>query len=77
MDIVSKYQIVEKIIQSNDDSMLNEVKSLLGLSEGDFWNGLPAEVKSAIGKAKDELDRGEGIDNVQIMAEIKARYLNR
>jgi hypothetical protein len=36
MDIISKYQIVEKIIQSDDEAMLNEVKSLLGLADGDF-----------------------------------------
>lgn len=77
MDITLKYKIVEKIIQSNDDSLLNEIKSLVGLSEFDFWTELPAEVKQAVNKAKAELDRGEGTPHSQVMAEVKARFLNK
>lgn len=77
MDIALKYKIVEKIIQSNDDTLLNEIKSLVGLSEVDFWTELPAEVKQAVNKAKAELDRGEGIPHAQVMAEMKDRFLRR
>lgn len=77
MDIAIKYKIVEKIIQSNDDNLLNEIKSLVGLFEGDYWAELPSEVKQAINQAKDELDRGEGIPHPQVMAEIKSRFLKR
>lgn len=71
MDISLKYRIVEKIIQSNDEILLNEIKSLVGLSEGDFWTELPAEVKQAVNKAKAELDRGEGIPHAQVMEGMK------
>ncbi len=77
MDFESKYKIVEKIIQSNDDSLLNEIKLLLDLSEGDFWKEIPEEVKQAINKAKAELDRGEGIAHGQITAEVRNRFLNK
>ena len=77
MDISIKYKIVEKIIQSNDESLLNEIKSLVGLSECDFWTELPEDVKQAIDQAKVELNRGNGIPHLQIMAEVKDRFLNR
>ena len=77
MDIALKYRIVEKIIQCNDETLLNEIKSLVGLSEGDFWAELPAEVKQAVNKAKAELDSGEGIPHAEVMLELKKRYLNR
>lgn len=77
MDISIKYKIIEKIIQSNDETLLNEIKSLVGLSEGDFWADLPVEVKQAVDKAKGELNRGEGIPHSQVMAEMKNRFLNR
>lgn len=77
MDNSIKYKIVEKIIQSNDESLLNEIKSLVGLSEGDFWADLPAEVKQAVDKAKGELNRGEGLPHSQVMAEVKNRFLNK
>ncbi len=75
MDIALKYKIVEKIIQMNDDLLLNEIRSLVGLSERDFWRDTPGELKVTVNKAKEELDRGEGIPNAQVMAEIKARFL--
>ena len=75
MDITLKHKIVEKIIQSEDDVLLNEIKSLLGLSEKDFWDELPIEVKTAISQAKDELDRGEGIPHDKVMNEVKSRFL--
>jgi hypothetical protein len=77
MDIALKYKIVEKIVQTNDDTLLNEIKSLVGLSEGDFWNDVPREIKKAVTQAKEELDRGEGTPHSQVMAEIKDRFLNK
>jgi hypothetical protein len=75
MDITLKHKIAEKIIQSEDDVLLNEIKSLVGLSENDFWDELPAEVKMAINQAKAELDRGEGVPHDEVMNEIKSRFL--
>lgn len=43
MDIELKNKIAAKIIQSDDDALLNEVKALVGLSETDFWHS--SEVK--------------------------------
>ena len=75
MDIELKQRIAEKIIQSDDDFLLNEIKSLVGLSDNDFWNDLPAQVKSAINEAKGQLDRGEGIPHDDVMTEMKSRFL--
>ncbi|HEX7365787.1 MAG TPA: hypothetical protein VF273_01760 [Pelobium sp.] len=76
MDITIKYKIVEKIIQSDDDDLLNAIKSLVGLSE-DFWTEIPTEIKQHIYRAKSELDRGEGVPHSQVMEEIKNRFLNK
>ncbi|MGY4383271.1 hypothetical protein ACVWYN_000290 [Pedobacter sp. UYP24] len=77
MDIALKYKIVEKIIQSNDDGLLNEIKALIGLSETDFWADVPTDVKLAIHKAKKELDGGEGTPHIQVMSEVKSRFLSK
>jgi len=75
MDTALKYKIVEKIIQTDDDALLNEITALIGLSEGDFWDNLPNEIKKGIDKAKSELDNGEGIPDNEITAEVKTRFL--
>ncbi len=75
MDIESKYKIVEKIIQSNDEILLNEIKLLIGLSEVDFYHDLPEKVKQAINNAKSELDRGEGIAH-ETVKNMLAQYFS-
>ncbi|TKB98735.1 hypothetical protein [Pedobacter cryophilus] len=77
MDISIKYKIVEKIIQSQDENLLNEIKSLLELSETDFWNDLPFEVQQGINKAKNQLNHKEGIPHSNVMEEIKHKFLGK
>jgi hypothetical protein len=75
MDIALKYKIVEKIIQSEDEQLLSEIGSILGVPESDFWEELPEEVKQSINKAKTELDNGEGIPHNEVMAGVRERFL--
>lgn len=74
MDIKQKYQIVEKIIQTDDDVLLSEIRELLGLA-GDFEEDLPEVVKKNIQDAKGELDRGEGISHEEVMKQARERFL--
>ncbi len=76
MDISLKYRIVEKIIRSNDDILLNQINGLLGLSENDFWTDLPTEVQQAIRKSEQEFELGQSIPHIQVIDEIKKRFLN-
>ena len=75
MDTELKHKIAEKIIEINDDDLLDEIKALVGLSERDFWNDIPLAVRHAINKAKDQLDNGEGVPHADVMADVKARFL--
>lgn len=77
MDIAVKNKIVERILQSDDDMLLNEVKALIGLNDKDFGTELPVEVKQAINKAKIQLDAGEGIQHHTVMDEVKERFLKK
>jgi hypothetical protein len=52
-----------------------EINSLQNLPEHDFWKGLPLEVQHGINNAKSDLDRGEGIPHVEVMAEMKRVFL--
>jgi len=77
MEVALKYKIVEKIIQSNDEDVLNQIVALLGVSENDFWHDLPESVKFQIDTAIMQLDKGEGILHENVMAEAKARFLKK
>ena len=75
MNISLKHQIAERILKSEDDDLLNEIKSLIGLSESDFWDDLPYAVKQAIKKGEAELDSGLGIPDDDITKEAHMRFL--
>ncbi|HWD88099.1 MAG TPA: hypothetical protein VG367_08235 [Mucilaginibacter sp.] len=77
MDIEHKYKLLEKIMKTEDDVVLNEIDSLLNTTKQDFWPSLPSQVKQAIEEAASELDKGEGIPHEQVMAEIKEHYLKK
>jgi len=75
MNVKEKYRIVEKIILTNDDSILEEVKDLLGIDEqGDLWNVLPDSVKETIEKSLKESETGKLISNEEVMNDIKSRF---
>jgi hypothetical protein len=70
MDAALKYKIVEKIIKSNDDAVLNQIKLLLKIQDQDFWPDLPNPLKQRIDTAKKELDNGLGISHDEVMDEL-------
>ena len=77
MEIALKYKIVEKIIQSDDEAVLNEIVALLGVSENDFWHDLPNKVKLQIDNAITQLDEGQGILHEDVMAAATERFLKK
>jgi hypothetical protein len=76
MNVKEKYRIVEKIILTDDDSILEEVKDLLGIDEqGDLWNILPDSVKETIDESLKESEAGKLISNEDVLNDIKSRFL--
>ncbi len=73
MDVKEKYRIVEKIIQTEDDDLLGEIRDLLGLSDEDFWNNLPSEAQASIAEAEKQLEGKEGIPHKSVWKEVKER----
>jgi hypothetical protein len=75
MDIAVKYRIISEIINSNDEHVLNAVKSLLNIEdEVDFWEGLSAEDRAAIDEGLEQLDKGQYLSHKSIREEIKNRF---
>lgn len=76
MNVKEKYRIVEKIILTNDDSILEEVKDLLGIDEqGDLWNALPDSVKETIKESLKQSEAGKLHSNEEVMNDIKSRFI--
>lgn len=75
MDIAVKYRIISEIINSNDERVLNAVKSLLNIEdEVDFWEGLSAEDRAALDEGLEQLDKGQHVSHESVREEIKNRF---
>jgi len=75
MDAAVKYRIISEIINSNDERVLNAVKSLLKIEdEVDFWEELSAEDRAAIDEGLEQLDKGHYVSHESVREEIKNRF---
>ncbi len=75
MDIAVKYGIIAKIVNTNDERVLNAVKSLLNIEdEGDFWDELNPEDRAAINEGLEQLDKGHYVSHESVREEIKNRF---
>jgi len=75
MDIAIKYRIISKIINSEDESVLDSIKSLLKIEdETDFWDELSAEDQQAIHEGLAQLDAGRYATHKSVREDIKTRY---
>ena len=75
MDIAIKYRIISEIINTNDERVLNAVKSLLNIEDQvDFWEELSADERAAIDEGLDQLDKGQHVSHESVREEIKNRF---
>ncbi len=75
MDIATKYKIISEIINSSDDHVLNEVKSLLKIKdELDFWDRLNTADQAAINEGIEQLDKGQHESHQAVQKQIKDRF---
>ncbi|HSJ66459.1 MAG TPA: hypothetical protein VK921_02240, partial [Anditalea sp.] len=57
MDITIKYRIISEIIKSDDEQVLNAVKSLLNIEDPiDFWDEMSEEDREAIDEGLEQLE---------------------
>jgi hypothetical protein len=77
MTVGEKYRIVEKIIQTEDESILSEIKSLLGIddSSAEYWNTVPDTIKNTIEESLEQIKKGNVHANEEVMEDIKKRFL--
>lgn len=77
MDIQTKYLIIEKLIRTQDEAILNQVKELLGITDNDWWHEISEAEKASIRKGIDQLEQGEGIPHEEVMKKVRERYFKK
>jgi hypothetical protein len=59
MDIqTEKIALVKRLLDTDDESILKQVKEVFENSEKDFWNDLPQKVKEGIERSRKQAEAG-------------------
>ncbi|MGZ3776187.1 MAG: hypothetical protein ACXVI9_00925 [Mucilaginibacter sp.] len=75
MDIrAEKIDLVRRLLDTDDKSILQEVKNVFESHEKDFWNDLPQHVKDGIARSKQQADAGILTSHEEVMKKY-VKYL--
>lgn len=74
MDIKEKNALIKKLLDTEDDAILDQVKAILEIGEKDFWEELSPELKASIEQGLKESEEGKGRPHVEVMKEIRSKY---
>ena len=77
MDLVSKYELIEKIVQTNDETLLSQVKHLLEEEQTESWEDLDPALKASINRGLKQANAKEGTPHTKVMAGFRKKYLKK
>jgi predicted transcriptional regulator len=74
MDLISKYDLIEKIVKSENETLLNQVKHLLEEEETESWENLSPALKASIKRGLAQIKQGKVTPHNEVMKRIKKKY---
>jgi len=75
MDLqLEKIELAKRLLDTNDEALLQEVKAVFESHEKDFWDDLPQYVKDGVERAKKQADQGLLTPHDEVMNKYK-KYL--
>lgn len=73
MDLISKYELIEKIVKTTDQVVLQQVKTLLE-EQGDFSLENDPELNAALRIAVKKANKGKLIPHATAMKQLRKKY---
>jgi hypothetical protein len=77
MDLISKYDLIEKIVQTDNEQVLQQVKNLLEEEGAPSWEDLDPALKASLHRGIVQSDKKQGIPHAKAMADFKKKYLKK
>ena len=74
MDLVSKYDLIEKIVNTDNEVLLQQVKTLLDEEEVESLEDLDPALKASLKRGIKQSDKGEGTPHHKMMKLIRKKY---
>ncbi len=73
MDKAEKDALVKKLINTEDDAILDQVKIILS-DDKDFWSSLNPKLKASIERGIEQSDKGEVTPHAEVMKQFRDKY---
>ena len=71
IDTKEKYTIIEKVMRTEDQAVLNQIKEILEFSEENFWKDVSPALKASLKRGIDQSERQEGISHEEVVNDLK------
>jgi hypothetical protein len=69
-----KIALAKRLLETDDEAVLNQIKQIFESQEKDFWNDLPEHVKAGITRAQQQAVEGKLTSHDEVMKKY-AKYL--
>ncbi|WP_179412264.1 hypothetical protein HDF19_03225 [Mucilaginibacter sp. E4BP6] len=69
-----KIALAKRLLETDDEAVLNQIKQIFESQEKDFWNDLPEQVKAGISRAQKQAAEGKLTSHDEVMKKY-TRYL--
>jgi len=75
MDLqTEKIELVKLLLETDNQSVLDEIKAIFQKQGHDFFEDLPQHVKNSIEAGLKDIDDGNVYEHEEVMQDIKTRY---
>jgi hypothetical protein len=72
MDLqAEKIELVKMLLNTEDETLIQQIRALFKTKSKDFWEELPEHVKQGIQKSRQQAKNGELISFDQVLNELK------
>lgn len=74
MDKLLKYTLIEKIMSTDNEQVLSQIRDLLFKDEEDFWYSLDEDTKTSIKRGVNDYEQGKVRPHDVVMEQLNAKY---
>jgi predicted transcriptional regulator len=74
MDLISKYDLIEKIVRSDNEVLLSQVKHLLEEEEVESWDDLDPALKASIKRGLSQVEKGKISGHDEVIKRLKKKH---
>ena len=70
-----KYELIQQIVKTDDDTVLEQIRFLLESINNDWYFAISEAERNSILRGKEDLAKGIKFSHSDVMAEAKSKFL--